>query len=120
MSPCVPSFSRAAASSTAQLRPRRRSSRHTPPQCSYPRPSLLLPHLDCRVVTFDRRTRSKYAAWMDMNDIKSATIIINNNARMCPKDQNCKEAVAHILSVSSTLTVYYPGSKETLRGARPK
>ncbi len=50
--PWVPSFSRAA-SSTARLGPRRRSSRHTPARCSYRRPGLLLPDLDRRVVAFD-------------------------------------------------------------------
>ncbi|MEU2346345.1 DddA-like double-stranded DNA deaminase toxin [Streptomyces sp. NPDC013082] len=40
------------------------------------------------------------------------------NVGACSTAQNCEEAVAHILPVGSTLTVYYPGSKETLRGSQ--
>jgi hypothetical protein len=36
----------AAESSTVRPRPRRGSRRRAPPRCSYPRPGLLLPHLD--------------------------------------------------------------------------
>ncbi|MFD8801542.1 DddA-like double-stranded DNA deaminase toxin [Streptomyces atroolivaceus] len=63
---------------------------------------------------------TKYAVWMDMNGIEGATVIINNNAGVCSKAQNCEEAVAHILPVGSKLTVYYPGNKKTFWGARPK
>ncbi|MFD3612180.1 DddA-like double-stranded DNA deaminase toxin [Streptomyces atroolivaceus] len=57
---------------------------------------------------------------MDMNGIESATVISINNAGMCSKAQNCEGAVAHILPVGSKLTVYYPGNKKTLWGARPE
>jgi hypothetical protein len=49
-----PRFWHAAASSTGRPRPQRRSSRRTPPRCSYPRPDLLLPQLHRAVVTLDR------------------------------------------------------------------
>lgn len=51
---CGPRSWRAVASSTGRPRPRRRSSRRTPPRCSYPRPDLLLPQLDRYLVPLDR------------------------------------------------------------------
>jgi hypothetical protein len=62
---------------------------------------------------------TKYAVWMDNNGIKSATVVINNSAGVCDKAQNCADAVGYILPVGSKLTVYYPGGKKVLWGARP-
>ncbi|MDX3854369.1 DddA-like double-stranded DNA deaminase toxin [Streptomyces sp. AK02-01A] len=61
---------------------------------------------------------TKYAVWMDQKGIKNATVVINNNAGVCDKAQNCIDAVAVILPVGSTLTVYFPGGKKVLRGMR--
>lgn len=44
-------------SSTARPRPRGGSRHRAPPRCFYPRPGLFLPHLDRRVVPFDRPPR---------------------------------------------------------------
>ncbi|CAM5619417.1 hypothetical protein SCANM124S_06939 [Streptomyces canus] len=57
---------------------------------------------------------------MDNNGIESATVVINNNAGVCDKAQHCVDAVGYILPVGSKLTVYYPGGKEVLWGARSK
>ncbi|MEV7114290.1 DddA-like double-stranded DNA deaminase toxin [Streptomyces anulatus] len=62
---------------------------------------------------------TKYAIWMEQQGIEHATVIINN-AGVCDKAQNCADAVGHILPYGSSLTVYYPGGKKTLWGARPK
>jgi hypothetical protein len=51
----------AAASSTGRTRLRRRSSRPGPPRCFYPRPGLLLPHLDRAVITLDGPARAQLA-----------------------------------------------------------
>ncbi|MFJ3575527.1 DddA-like double-stranded DNA deaminase toxin [Streptomyces rubiginosohelvolus] len=63
---------------------------------------------------------TKYAIWMEQQGIEHATVVINNNAGVCDKAQNCADAVGHILPYGSSLTVYYPGHKKTLWGARPR
>ncbi|WP_179890362.1 DddA-like double-stranded DNA deaminase toxin [Streptomyces sp. st140] len=63
---------------------------------------------------------TKYAIWMEQQGIEHATVVINNNAGVCDKAQNCADAVGHILPYGSSLTVYYPGDKKTLWGARPR
>ena len=46
---------------TGRTRLRRRSSRREPPRCFYPRPGLLLPHLDRAVIALDRPARADLA-----------------------------------------------------------
>ncbi|MGQ4489993.1 DddA-like double-stranded DNA deaminase toxin [Streptomyces sp. SAS_281] len=62
---------------------------------------------------------TKYAVWMDQNNIESATVVINNNAGVCSKAQNCSDAVGYILPAGSKLTVYFPGGMAVLWGKRP-
>ena len=60
--PRRPQVRTAAASSTGRTRLRRRSSRRGPPPSFYPRPGLLLPHLDRAVVALDGPPRAQLAS----------------------------------------------------------
>ncbi|MEV7683061.1 DddA-like double-stranded DNA deaminase toxin [Streptomyces sp. NPDC088341] len=40
---------------------------------------------------------TKYAVWMNENQVKEATVVINNNEGVCNQAQNCELAISHIL-----------------------
>ncbi|MEV6400548.1 DddA-like double-stranded DNA deaminase toxin [Streptomyces sp. NPDC051907] len=64
---------------------------------------------------------NKYAISMDEQQIKEATVVINNNKGVCEGRDTCSDLVEASLPKGHTLTVYHPGKGifETLTGKGP-
>ncbi|MEU3984140.1 polymorphic toxin-type HINT domain-containing protein [Streptomyces sp. NPDC026672] len=58
----------------------------------------------------DTHAETKLAYKMLMNDVKDATIVINNNKGVCTGRDSRSVLIENILPVGSTLTAYYPGA----------
>lgn len=58
----------------------------------------------------------KFCAHMRRHDIRHATITINNPQGPCPGDYGCDALIEQVLSVGTSLTVYWPGNHKTYYG----